>query len=140
MVTLGAMAEFRSGTGSTPPLAKEWHRATRRNASHEPLHTPNRTSATYAYSEHVGRYTHSDGLKACSTGDNKLLYNQYTLRTAKLGWGSGIVSAGRRSLRLGLPPLLPRTFFNRLLDGAEHISHLPLEHGKLQVDHAPPRM
>jgi hypothetical protein len=48
-------------TGSNPPFANGWHRKTRHAAIIPPRHTPYRSTASIAYSEHVGTYRHDGG-------------------------------------------------------------------------------
>jgi hypothetical protein len=43
-------------TGSNPPCAKGWHRSNRQPAIPNPRKTPYRSTASIAYSEHVGTY------------------------------------------------------------------------------------
>lgn len=51
----------RFTTGSYPPFANGWHRNNRPNASNPPRITPNRSTASIAYSEQVGTYRHAGG-------------------------------------------------------------------------------
>ena len=143
METDRLISEFRSGTGSSPPLANGWQRPSRRIASHEPLHTPNRTSATYAYSEHVGRYRHSPGLNACRTGDNTDLYNQYVARIPTPGPASSPAS-GIASRATGIPCgsrlLLLLLLLRGILNRTKDIPDFPLQRRELEIDHTPPRM